>query len=98
VPHSQALAGRCAATGKLRLDYVLAPDKNESGVRIVREILEDRRHRNVRTVVATHAVDGNRHVHRISSHLNPRPVLFAVSSRLHEDRQSALVFTTFLPR
>ncbi len=103
VVHAQARTGPGAARLQLRFDGVAQPHQDDVDLRIGFQEIERRRHGNVRTMIAAHAINGYGDFHEVRceafpASLNGRADPVSVRSLRQLKPYSLLVLTTFLPR
>jgi hypothetical protein len=78
MPDAYLRVGRCAVTLELALDGILEPYQDEGRIGIAACDVQRGRHRDVHTVIATHAIDGNLHLH---PHPSSTACVMAVAQR-----------------
>src|SRR6266850_7458692 len=103
VVNPKARTGFGAARLQLRLDGVAQAHQDDVDVRVGFQEIERRRHGDVRTMIAAHAIDGYCDFHEarceaVPASLNARADPDSVRSLRPDEVYSLLVLTTFLPR
>ncbi len=103
VVNPKAWTGFGAARLQLRLDGVAQAHQDDVDVRVGFQEIERRRHGDVRTMIAAHAIDGYCDFHEarceaVPASLNARGDPDSVRSLRPDEAYSLLVLTTFLPR
>src|SRR5712664_1383641 len=101
--YAQARSGSGTARHQLRFDGIAQPHQDDVDVRIGFQEIERRRHGNVRTMIAAHAINGYGDFHEawceaslLRSMGGPIPALSGHSRQA--ELYSLLALTTFLPR